>query len=88
MMHDWWSWSPGGWGGMWIGPLFMLLVLVAVIAVGVALVRWMARADTGAGSAASSASRSTSAREILDRRFASGEIDADEYEARRRALDK
>ena len=85
MMHDWWGWGPGGWGGgMWFGPLFMVLVFVAFIAIVVAIVRWFA----GAGSAANRESPHTpSAKDILDQRFARGEIDAADYEARKRALD-
>ncbi len=84
MMHDWWSWNGSGWGGMWFGPLFMFLFLVAVVAAIVALVRWM----SGTSDRTETSSHSPSARSILDQRFARGEIDADEYEARRRVLEK
>jgi uncharacterized membrane protein len=38
-MHDWMGW---GWGGMWLGPLFMFALPIAAI---VALVRWMGGSD-------------------------------------------
>jgi putative membrane protein len=73
-MHDWMGW---GWGGMWLGPLFMIVVLALVIAGIVALVRWI-----GGGGSAGGA-RARTAREILDERYARGEIDREEYQRRR-----
>ncbi len=81
MMHDWgygWGWGWGG--GMFLGPLFMIggpLLLIVLIVV---LVRWLGR-SSGAPSV-----RLRSAREILDERFAKGEIQREEYEERRKAL--
>jgi putative membrane protein len=72
-MHDW-GW---GWGGMWLGPIFMLLVLGGLVAGIVALVRLF----TGSGPSGDRTSRS--AREILDERYARGEIDREEYLRRR-----
>lgn len=84
MMHDWWGWNGGWGGGMLFGPLFMLLIFVLVVAGIVAIVRWI-----GASNAPqrSNANTSQAARDILDQRFAKGEVDADEYNARRRALE-
>ncbi len=63
-----------GWGGMLIGGLMMFLFWGGLIA----LVIW------GVKSVVSSSGRSVSsgqnAREILDQRYARGEIDRDEYE--------
>ena len=73
----------GGWYGMILGPLFMILVLVAVIA-GVALVaRWFGAPWSGAQPPMPSARAPL---DILKERFARGEIDKDEYEERRRVL--
>ena len=79
MMHDWgYSW---GWGsGMFFGPLFMIAVPVLTIVLIVVLVRWL----NGGRDAASGQLRT--AREILDERFAKGEIDREDYEVRRKAL--
>ena len=78
----------GGWGGMgcssgW-GWVFLLLLLVGVAAVTVALVRLRTagRSEQTPGGAGRS-----SARQILDERFARGEIDADEYQQRVRQLE-
>lgn len=76
-MHDW----GFGWGGMWLGPIVMLAVLALLAAGIVSLVRWMAG---NRGSADPSSSRS--AREILDERYARGDIDRDEYLRRREDL--
>lgn len=70
-MHDW------GWGGMWLGPIFMLLVLAGLVAGIVALVRAFA------GQRPASDPSSRSPRDILDERYARGEIDREEYLRRR-----
>jgi putative membrane protein len=73
-MHDWMGW---GWGGMWLGPLFMIAVLAVLIVGIVALVRWIG------GSGIHGGGRVHTPREILDERCARGEIDRDEYQRRR-----
>jgi len=73
-MHDWTGW---GWGGMWLGPLFMIGLLALLIAGLVGLVRWIG------GGGGDGGGRVRSAREILDERYARGEIDREEYLRRR-----
>ena len=73
-MHEWMGW---GWGGMWFGPLLMLAVIVLFVALVVLLVRWLG-GERGLPSAAT-----RTAREILDERYARGEIDREEYLKRR-----
>jgi putative membrane protein len=70
-----WYWHDGAGGWGWLAmALAMLLVWATVAALLVAAARsWWPRPRT-------------SARDVLDERFARGEIDADEYQARRRAL--
>ena len=65
-----WGMSSGGW-----------IVTIAVLALLVAGVIWLVREAAGPR-----ADNRDSARRILDERFASGDISAEEYEARRRAL--
>ncbi len=67
-----------GWGGFLFGPIMMILIVAAVVAMVVMLLRWF-----GIGS------RDTTRRgalDILEERFARGEIDKDEFEERRRTL--
>jgi len=74
-----------GWYGMMFGPLFMILVLAAVIVVAVLAVRWLG----GPWSAAAPPLHpppSRTALDILNERFARGEIDQAEYEAKRRLI--
>lgn len=65
---------------MFLGPVFML-VLLAVLIVGiVALIRWMA---PGTGF---SEEKDNNALKALDLRFANGEVDAKEYAERKKLL--
>ena len=73
----------GGWGGMFFG-FFMMLLVIAAIAAAVILV---ARVLGGAGSGGAKSSGKTPL-DILEERFARGEIDSEEFEERRRALAK
>jgi putative membrane protein len=77
MMHDW-GW---GWGFMWLMPLFMIAWLALMIAVIVFLVRWL-----GGGSGGRIVSTRTTARDILDERYARGEIDREEYLQRQKDI--
>ena len=68
--------GPGYWGGqgftfMWIIPLLFFVVFL-----------FFMRGIFGQGNN----TRSESAREILDKRFAKGEISKDEYEEMKKAL--
>lgn len=70
------SWMWGAWG---LGMLFMMLVFWGVVITAVViLLRWL----TGSGRP----SRRDAAMEILRERYARGEIDRQEFEARRRDL--
>ena len=64
-------------GTDWIGMGFMMVFLVIVLLVAIwAITQWTRTSD-----------RPESARDILDERFARGEIEIDDYQDRRRALD-
>lgn len=84
-----WYGQPGGWGlgyGMMggFGWVFMLLLVVAVVAVVGGLLRDLfvgMRTHRGG-----SGSSGPAALQILDERYARGEIDADEYQRRRADL--
>lgn len=74
-MHPmWWAWGAGG-----ILMMVMMLVFWGLIIAGIVLaLRWLVRQGNG--------SRSDAALEILRQRYARGEINRDEFEARRRDL--
>lgn len=71
----------GGMGWMW---LWWLLILLGSAALAVGLVRvWRPRS----GGDSDTVPSVSTARQILDERFARGEITEEEYRARRKALD-
>lgn len=77
--HYGWDW---GWGHMIFGSLMMVLFWGGIILVVVLAVRWLG----GSVAAKETAGGGTSALDVLDDRFARGEIDKAEYEERKRAL--
>ncbi len=67
-------------GGGWIlGPIMMILFVAAIVAVVVLVVRWL-------GGAGGTGAKPKAAQDILEERFARGEIDKEEFEQRRQAL--
>ena len=79
MMNDWGSY--GGWG-MGFGIVFMLLFWGLVIFAIAALVRWLMTQSSPGRS-----SRDKSPLEIVQERYARGEIDREEYEQKKRDLE-
>lgn len=81
------GWSGHGphmmdFGGVWImGPLMMLIFLALLVGVVVLIVRMI-----GGSSGAMRDRQPDRSLEILRERFAKGEIDAEEFDARRKAL--
>ena len=71
-----------GWGHMFFGGLMMIVFWGGLIALVVLLVRWLSRNDTSA----SGPSRRPTPLEILQERYARGEIDKQEYEERKKDL--
>ncbi len=78
-------WGEGMWGGMILGPLLMILFITLLVAVIVIVVRWLTGSSLGGNLPASQAK--SNALEILKERFARGEIDRDEFDDRRPALE-
>jgi putative membrane protein len=74
MGWDWANGSGAGWWAMGLGMLAWILVL----AIAVGLVVWL----INRGGAGQRSDRGNAAEDVLRLRFASGEIDADEYERR------
>lgn len=79
--HMW----DGGWHGWFFGPFMMILLIVLVILGVLIAVRWSGR-DSGRHES-SSGTRERTPLDILKERFARGEIDKEEFEERRRALE-
>lgn len=80
--HFW----DGGWGFgamMVLGPLSMILFLAAIIAVVVLLVRWL---GDGSSRGTPMTPGGRNPLDILEMRFARGEIDQAEFEERKRSL--
>jgi putative membrane protein len=71
----------GGWG-MPFGGLIWLIIVALLIAAAV----WLARASWTAGNIPAPAGPRASALDILNERFARGEIDHDEYLQKKRDL--
>ncbi len=80
---NFWHMGDWSWGHMMYGGgLMMLLFWVAIIVLVVAAVFWFRRP-----SGRTLAPRDASAREVLDERFARGEIDEAEFQRRKNALE-
>jgi putative membrane protein len=74
-----WGWGGGGWWGLGMGLGSMVFIGLVVVGI-VLLVR-------GPSEGSEPRRRERTARDILDERYARGEIDHDEYEQRRRVLE-
>lgn len=72
----------GGFGWMWLMPLFWILIPGLIIWAVVAPVRGL----SPSGGANSASSHPDSALEILRKRYARGEINKEEYEAKKKDL--
>ena len=81
-----WGMGPGmmGWGiGGWFGPLFMLIFWVLIIVLIILLIRWLL---SSSHTTSQSTVKEVSALEILKKRYARGEINKDEFEAKKKDL--
>lgn len=72
----------GGWWGMGLGWVFMVLVWGLIILGIVALAKWLMTQSSGEKSL-----RGKTALEILQERYARGEIGGEEYEQKKRDLE-
>lgn len=83
-----WGYGWGGWGGMLVGGLLMLLFWAAVIALAFVAIRAILRSDRSRDSNPSVPARSNTSLEILKDRYARGEITREEYLNIRRDLEE
>lgn len=84
MMHNWmWGdWMYGyGMGGGWFGPILMIAFWALVIAGIVFLVKVLM------GSRSSTSAKEETAMDILEKRYARGEIDAEEFARKKKDLE-
>jgi len=79
MMYGWWDGSTAPWYGMIFGPIMMILFIVLTVLI----IAWVLRA---VGLGWQPAGYEKSALDILNDRFARGEIDRAEYEERKHLL--
>lgn len=73
----------GGWYGWFFGPIMMIVFIAVAVVVVVLLVRWLGGIGHGG---APHVSPGKTPLDILEERFARGEIDKEEFEERRRLL--
>jgi len=78
-------WWGGGWYGMIFGPLIMILVFALLIVAVVLLVRWASGPWPGAP-AAQHVPPGRTPLDILNDRYARGEIEREEYLQRRKDI--
>ena len=71
------------WYGMVFGPIMMIIWLVVLIVVAAAVIRWLQGGTVGPLPFVGNRKR---ALEILEERFAKGEIDKDEFQEKKRLL--
>lgn len=79
------SWDHMGWWGMGWSWVFLILIVVGIVVLIVVLVRVFAARDPRQAPHRTEINR---ARELLDERYARGEIDTTEYDERRQRLDR
>ena len=82
--YDGWGMGPGmmgyGWGMGWFGMIFMIAFWALVIIALIFLVKWLIQATAGDKKIYA---ESNKALEILKERYARGEIDKTEFEAKK-----
>ena len=74
----------GGWYGMFMGPLMMILFIAVVVVLVMLAIRWLG--SSGHGAAQHTPPPAKTPLDILKERFARGEIDKEEFEERSRVL--
>jgi putative membrane protein len=76
------TWGTGWGPGFGFGFIFMILFWGLIIFAIVAIVKWLSGTSANAGTPPTK-----TVRQILDERYARGEIDKEEYEQKKRDID-
>ena len=76
-------WGMMPWYGMVFGPIIMIIWLVVLVVVAAAVIRWLQGGTAGPLPFVGNRKR---ALDILEERFAKGEIDKDEFQEKKRLL--
>lgn len=76
-------WGVMPWYGMIFGPIMMIIWLVILIVIVGAVIRWLQGGSIGPLPSLTGRKR---ALEILEERFAKGEIEKDEFQEKKRLL--
>ena len=69
----------GGGAGGWVGPLMMMIIWVIILALAVAAVVWFVRSTTHATTYPPQRMGRSRGLELLEERYARGEINREEY---------
>ena len=75
----------GGWGYGGYGPVYMIVWAVILIAIVVGVV-WLVRSLAAGGAGGQAAARRTAGLDVLEERYARGEINRDEYLQKKKDL--
>jgi putative membrane protein len=78
------TWMHGSWGWGWMSLMIVMMLLFWGVII--AAIVWLIRGAAWGRSASETPAGGEPPRAILDRRFAEGEIDEEDYRARREAL--
>jgi len=82
--HEWGFMD--GWGGYgWYGPFHMIIWIVALVLI-VALVAWFFRSGSRTDVAAGRLERRSTGLDVLEERYARGEINREEYLQKKRDI--
>lgn len=81
-----WNWGYGGPGDWWIFPLVMPVVMIVVMLIMLVIVRGFFWSAPWMGGGHYRGDDGDAALDILKRRLASGEINEEEYQAKRKLL--
>ncbi len=82
-----WQWmGSNGWGWMGGTMLFGGLFWLVLLALGVVAVMWVVRTQGSGSTGSPSIERKSTALDILEERYAKGEIHRDEYVEKKRDL--